>query len=92
MVKIGEYHILVESNCLTLQKHAGQLKNGKDRYSILGYYSRWEHLFDGLLKHMVADKVNQSDIITIQELKQIIIESRKEVRQAATLFDMSEAV
>lgn len=88
MVRInGTYSVQVEDKCLTLQKEVGtDNRTGKPKYTTVGYYSSWEAVFDRLIKIFVAEKVNLETVVTLSQLKDVLLDTKKEVRALLTDF------
>ena len=73
-VRINEkYYIEVESLNLILRRVG--IKNDVT----LGYYAKWEHMFDRILDILAMDQMPKNEIINIQELKEIYISVKKEI-------------
>jgi GH18 family chitinase len=89
-VKINEkYFIEVESKVLTLRKLICTTKSDKPKYDIIGYYSNWEMVFDRLYKIFVAESI--SGKIELKQLKEIIENARKEIKEIAKGYDNLKA-
>ena len=72
-VRINEkYYIEVESLNLIL-KRVG-VKNDVT----LGYYAKWEHVFDRILDILAMDQM-PDEIINVQDLKEVYITVKKEI-------------
>ena len=76
----NRYFVDCDEKVLTLQRNPQIGKNGRTRYDIVGYYHSWDLIFDKLVNIFVSDKIEEAKIVTLNELKQIFIVTRIEVR------------
>jgi hypothetical protein len=80
------YRVIVESNCLTLQKRSVS-KAGKESWGDSRYYDKWEEIFSAIVKDITAGKV-EGNVVEMKELRKIILDTKAEIRELLADYEV----